>query len=175
MRNTWIIVKREYLERVRTRTFLVLTLLAPAIMTALMILPAKLATMGDKPQHFVIVASTQQFGEVVRQQLLSEPMVSEDGEGEGSETSRKPEDQYVIDLDTNSTEAERASLRDKVSNREIDGFLWVTDDAIAAHKVAWDTRETAGLREKSWIGDAVNRILEQQELAKAGMTSAQAQ
>ena len=175
MRNTWIILKREYLERVRTRTFLVLTLLAPAIMTALMILPAKLATMGEKPQHFVIVASTQQFGEMVRQQMLEEPMGGEEAEAEGSATQRKPEDQYVIDVDTNSTETEQASLRDKVSNRDIDGFLWLTDDAIAAHKVDWDTREMAGSREKSWIGDAVNRIVKQQELAKAGLTSAQSQ
>jgi ABC-2 type transport system permease protein len=135
MRNTWIILKREYLERVRTRTFLVLTLLAPAIMTALMILPAKLATMGDKPQHFVIVASTQRFGEAVRQRLLSEPMGSDEAEAEGSEAQRKSEDQYVIDVDTNTGEGERASLRDKVSNREIDGFLWLTDNAVAAHKV----------------------------------------
>ena len=175
MRNTWIILKREYLERVRTRTFLVLTLLAPAIMTALMILPAKLATMGEKLQHFVIVASTQQFGEMVRQQMLEEPMGGEEAEAEGSATQRKPEDQYVIDVDTNSTETEQASLRDNVSNRDIDGFLWLTDDAIAAHKVDWDTREMAGSREKSWIGDAVNRIVKQQELAKAGLPSAQAQ
>lgn len=175
MRNTWIILKREYLERVRSRTFLVLTLLAPAIMTALMILPAKLATMGQKAQHFVIVASTQQFGETVRQQLLADPMGNEEAESEGSEAQRKPEDQYVIDVDTNTGEAERASLRDKVSNREIDGFLWLTDDAIAAHKVDWDTRETAGLREKSWIGDSLNRILQRQELAKAGLSSAQSE
>lgn len=175
MRNTWIILKREYLERVRSRTFLVLTLLAPAIMTALMILPAKLATMGQKAQHFVIVASTQQFGETVRQQLLVDPMGSEEAEAEGSEAQRKPEDQYVIDIDTNTGEAERASLREKVSNREIDGFLWLTDDAIAAHKVDWDTREMAGSREKSWIGDSVNRILQQRELAKAGLSSAQSE
>jgi ABC-2 type transport system permease protein len=175
MRNTWIILKREYLERVRTRTFLVLTLLAPAIMTALMILPAKLATMGQKAQHFVIVASTQQFGEMVRQQLLADPTGSEEAEAEGGEAQRKPEDQYVIDVDTNTGEGERASLRDKVSNREIDGFLWLTDDAIADHKVDWDTREMAGSREKSWIGDSVNRILQQQELAKAGLSSAQSE
>jgi ABC-2 type transport system permease protein len=33
----------------------------------------------------------------------------------------------------------------------------------------------AGSREKSWIGDSVNRILQQQEFAKAGLTDAQAQ
>jgi len=29
MRNIWLIIKREYLERVRTTSFVVLTLLAP--------------------------------------------------------------------------------------------------------------------------------------------------
>ncbi len=71
LRNTWLIIRREYLERVRTRSFIVLTLLAPAIMTVLMLLPAKLATMGEKAKHIVVVTSTPQFGEIVRQGLLS--------------------------------------------------------------------------------------------------------
>jgi ABC-2 type transport system permease protein len=70
MRNTWLIIRREYLERVRTRSFVVLTLLLPAIMTGVMILPAKLATLEKKPR-IVVVTSTPQFGETVRQGLLS--------------------------------------------------------------------------------------------------------
>src|SRR5690349_13774477 len=100
MRNTWVILKREYLERVRTRTFLVLTLLAPAIMTALMILPAKLATMGQKAEYIVIVASSKPFGEMVRQQLLTELTASEDDESEETGAKQKPEDQYTIVVDT---------------------------------------------------------------------------
>src|SRR5580698_11650253 len=81
LRNTWLIIKREYLERVRTRSFVVLTLLAPAIMTVLLILPAKLATVGEKARHIVVVTSTAQFGEVVRQGLLSaSPDNSDDDE-----------------------------------------------------------------------------------------------
>jgi ABC-2 type transport system permease protein len=173
MRNTWIILKREYLERVRTRTFLVLTLLAPAIMTALMVLPAKLATMGQKAQHVVIVTSTQQFGETVRQQLLSDPLAGNEDEGDESGAKPKPEDQYVIDVDTNATDTERATLRDKVDTRAIDSFLWLTDDAIAAHKVAWSSREMAGSQEKSWLTEAVNHVVQQQQLSRQGLTSAQ--
>jgi ABC-2 type transport system permease protein len=173
MRNTWIILKREYLERVRTRTFLVLTLLAPAIMTALMVLPAKLATMGQKARHVVIVTSTQQFGETVRQQLLSDPLAGNEDEGDESGAKPKPEDQYVIDVDTNATDTERATLRDKVDTRAIDSFLWLTDDAIAAHKVAWSSREMAGSQEKSWLTEAVNHVVQQQQLSRQGLTSAQ--
>ncbi|MFZ0359690.1 MAG: ABC transporter permease, partial [Terriglobales bacterium] len=65
----------------RTTSFVVLTLLAPAIMTVVMILPAKLATMGEKTQHIVVVTSTPQFGEMVREQLSSA-----DAEDDGQET-----------------------------------------------------------------------------------------
>src|SRR5215467_1765312 len=171
MRNTWVILKREYLERVRTRIFLVLTLLAPAIMTALMVLPAKLATMGEKPEHIVIVASTKEFGATVRQQLLAEPLVSEENEDDAAK--RKPETSYTIDIDTTASESGRTVLRGKITTREIDGFLWLTDDAIAAHTVAWDGREKAGSREKAWIRDAVNRVVQQQELGKKGLTAEQ--
>jgi ABC-2 type transport system permease protein len=174
MRNTWVILKREYLERVRTRTFLVLTLLAPAIMTALMILPAKLATMGQKAEYVVIVTSTQQFGEVVRQQLMSELTSSDEDEAEEPGSKQKPEDQYTIVIDTTATESERASLRDKIDTHTIDGFIWLTDDAIATHKVTWTGREVAGSRERAWLGDAVNRIVQQQELSKRGLSSSQA-
>jgi len=175
MRNTWIILKREYLQRVRTRSFLVLTLLLPAIMTVLIGLPAKLATMGEKGQHIVIVASTEQFGEAVRQQLLAYPAVDDDEESSADNNAKqKPEDQYTIDIATNPTEAERASLRDKLSTRAIDGYLWLTDDAIAARKVTWYSREIAGFRERSWLSDAVSRVVQQQELASRGMPPKQA-
>jgi len=175
MRNTWIILKREYIERVRTRSFLVLTVLLPAIMAVLLALPAKMATMGQKGQHIVIVASTEQFGEAVRQQLLASPVVDDDEESSADDTARqKAEDQYTIEIHTNPSEAERASLRDKLSTRAIDGYLWLTDDAIAARKVTWYSREIMGFRERSWLSDAVSRVVAQQELASKGMTAEQA-
>jgi len=176
MRNIWIIMKREYVERVRTRAFLVLTLLLPGIMTVLMALPAKLATVGQKAQHIVIVASTQQFGETVRQQLLAGSVGDDDDETAGAENNarQKPDDQYVIDVDVNPTEAERAVLRDKVSSRAIDGYLWLTDDALAARKIMWYSREMMTFRERSWLSESVSRVVQRQELSSKGMPATQA-
>jgi len=171
MRNTWLIIKREYLQRVRTRTFLVLTILAPAIMTALMALPAKFAAMGEKPQHIVLVTSSASFGDTVRQQLLSAPV--EQDEDNPDAASQKPEDQYVIDVDANPSEQERSVLRDKVSTRAIDGYLWLTDDAIAARAITWYGRDTAGFRERTWLSQALSRTVQQQELSSKGITPAQ--
>jgi ABC-2 type transport system permease protein len=177
MRNLWIIIKREYLERVRTRSFLVLTLLLPGIMTVVMLLPAKLATMGDKTQHIVVVTSTPQFGEMVRQRFLSAMTVTDDVDDETAEAnSSKPklEQEYAIDVDSNPTEAERAVLRDKVVSQAVDGYLWLSDDAIASGKVTWTSRNMSGLGERSRLAATLNRILLYDRLAKNGMSADQA-
>ncbi len=173
MRNIWLIIKREYLQRVRTRTFLVLTVLAPAIMTVLMVLPAKFVSMGERAQHIVIVTSTQQLGETVRQQLLSNPIVDDEDGDSDSSSKPKPENQYIIDVDSNANDPERFALRDKVNTRAIDGYLWLTDAAIADHKVSWYSREIAGSRERTWLSESISRTVEQQELAHTGLASAQ--
>ncbi len=42
MHNVWIIIKREYLERVRSRAFWIMTILVPALMWGVIVLPSQL-------------------------------------------------------------------------------------------------------------------------------------
>jgi len=178
MRNTWLILKREYLERVRTPSFVVLTLFAPALLTVLLMLPAKLATMGEKANHIVIVTSTPQFGGIVRQGLLSSSLVTgENDDQAGSEPNtakQAPGKQYIIDVDSSPTEAERAVLRDKVVSRAIDGYLWLSDDAIANGKVAWASRNMSDFGESSRLSEKLNRIVQRARLSRQGFTADQA-
>src|SRR5271167_1158495 len=177
MRNVWLIIQREYLERVRTRSFLVLTLLLPGIMTVVMLLPAKLATMGEQAQHVVVVTSTPQFAEVVRQNFFSALTDTDDDDEASSQPNAakpKPEDEYVIDVDSNPTEAERALLRDKITSKAIDGYLWLTDDAIASGKVDWTSRNVTGFGERSRLSAALNRIIQHQRLSTHGISAEQA-
>jgi|HubBroStandDraft_2_1064218.scaffolds.fasta_scaffold09418_4 ABC-2 type transport system permease protein len=181
MRNLWLIIKREYLERVRTRSFLILTLLLPGIMTVVMILPAKLATMGEKAQHVVVVTSTPQFGEMIRQRFLSAMSATDNDDddddaanSQSNASKPKPQQEYVIDVDANPTEAERTVLRDKVSSQAIDGYLWLSDDAIASGKVSWTSRSMAGFGERERLSATLNRIIQFERLSKNGLTSDQA-
>lgn len=50
MHNTWLIAKREYLERVRTKGFIIATVLIPLLMGALVF---GSAYMGSKVQDLV--------------------------------------------------------------------------------------------------------------------------
>jgi ABC-2 type transport system permease protein len=170
MRNTWLIIKREYLERVRTRSFMVLTLLLPAIVAAVMVLPAKLATIGKKAQHVVVVTSTPQFGEIVRQGLLSSADNDDDEAASETNAAKQARDkQYIIDVDSNPTEAERAALSEKVSSQAIDGYLWLSDDAIASGKVTWVSRNMPGSGERSRLSEKLSRIIQYTRLSGSGV------
>jgi ABC-2 type transport system permease protein len=175
MRNTWLIVRREYMERVRTRSFIVLTLLLPAIIAAAFVLPAKIATMkSGAPRRLVVVTSNPRFGEVVRSQLLASAKEDEEDGTITEDAPKEQENDYIVEVDTNPTEAERAVLREKVSSGAIDGYLWLSDDAIAQRKVIYSGREMTDFMQKSWLSDRLTRAMAEQQLAVRGMTSTQA-
>lgn len=55
MNKSILILKREYLTRVKKKSFIITTLLVPIFMAALMFLPAYLATMDDKEERTIAV------------------------------------------------------------------------------------------------------------------------
>jgi ABC-2 type transport system permease protein len=184
LRNTWLVIKREYLERVRQRSFIVLTLLLPAIMIGAFVIPAKLSSMkSSKMQRLVVVTSTPQFGEIVRQQLVAKPddavsdagkAKAKDGEDKDLGDDDKPGRDYAIEVDSNASEAERAVLRNRVTSGDIDGYLWLSDDAVAARKVTYYGREAGGFMEKSWLSDQLDKAILLRELAQRGVSGTQA-
>jgi ABC-2 type transport system permease protein len=55
MNKTLLILKREYLTRVRKKSFIVTTLLVPLFMVGIMVIPAWLATRDDKLERTIAV------------------------------------------------------------------------------------------------------------------------
>jgi len=55
MNKSFLILKREYLTRVKKKSFIIMTLLVPLMMAALTILPTYLAMMDDKEERTIAV------------------------------------------------------------------------------------------------------------------------
>lgn len=55
------IIKREYLSRVRKRSFIIMTILGPILLAALMVGPALIAIMSDADYEVAIVDDTNMF------------------------------------------------------------------------------------------------------------------
>jgi ABC-2 type transport system permease protein len=61
MKKIRIIIFREFLTRVRKRSFIIMTLLGPALLAGLIILPIYLAQLSDRPKHIVVLDETGLF------------------------------------------------------------------------------------------------------------------
>src|SRR6202021_2953992 len=96
-------------------------------------------------------------------------------ESNAAKAKTRDEEEYIIDVDSNPTAAERDGLRSKVDSQAIDGYLWLSDDAIASGKVTWTSRSMAGFGERSRLSDALNRIIEYERLSKSGVSGEQAE
>src|SRR6476659_2235263 len=61
MHKIWLIVQREYLTRVRKKSFMVMTLLGPLLLAALIIGPAWLTTGSDDSETIEVLDESGLF------------------------------------------------------------------------------------------------------------------
>src|SRR3954471_13333016 len=103
MHNTWLVIRREYLERVRAKAFIVFTFLMPALMGLLIFLPGKLMSMKSaKSQRVVIVSSNQALADSMKQELM------QPAKGESSSSGGEAPQKYEVSVESSPTD----SLRD---------------------------------------------------------------
>jgi len=62
MREMFVIAKREFLERVRTKWFVAMTILGPILMVGLILIPALLAGRGSEGAKIEIIDQTGKLG-----------------------------------------------------------------------------------------------------------------
>ena len=76
MKKFLAIVKREYIQRVRAKMFIVSTVLLPAVMSLFGIVPAIIFSIETPPMRIAIVDQTGRMYAPVRQALFNEDFKS---------------------------------------------------------------------------------------------------
>ena len=72
MNKTWIIIKREYLTRVKAKTFIIMTLLMPLFAGLLVVVPTYLATRETTDTKTVAVSD---YSLLIKDKLKSNNVV----------------------------------------------------------------------------------------------------
>ena len=176
MHNTWLIIRREYLERIRSKAFIIMTLLMPVFMASTILIPAMLSDMkSGGTRHIVLVANNPEIAEAVKQQLMA-PQYSQaaDGKSDPGKSNQKAQaPHYAIDISTDTTEGERTLLRQQISDGKIDGFLWLADADLANRKVVYNAKDVTDFGESIELRNAVQSALVKRQLAQKGMSGAE--
>jgi ABC-type Na+ efflux pump permease subunit len=111
MHNMLLIAKREYLERVRTKAFLFMTIFIPALMLGVTVVPSLIASRASGTKHVVIAASNAETAELIHKQLLRPDDASDDEAGGPNQPMAS---RYEVEVVTDVSDAERATLTEKV-------------------------------------------------------------
>ena len=156
MRNVWLVIRREYLERVRSKGFIISTILLPAFVYGVTVLPTKLMMMKSGGSfHIVIAASSAPIADAVKTQL------------ESSDSGRK----YQVDEKITNNPQDRQELDSDVRAKKIDGYLWLTDQAIADNKAAFSALSTSDFGLNQNIREAANDGVTRARLVQHGVVA----
>ena len=135
-----IVAKREYLERIRSRWFIVMTLLVPAIMVAAIMIPAYIASHGTAStgvRHIRILdASGAGLGQQISAALMADSSLNSPGS-----------DSIVPRVDVIAASDVAARERDATEEarlpKHIIGYLTVTDSTLAGHTAHYAGRNAS--------------------------------
>ena len=182
MRKLWAVLKREYRETVKKPSFLIMTVLAPFLMGALMLVPALLASRGMGERRVAVLDGTGRLRAAVEGlagEAPAERSAFARGRGTNVPTGRiVPEYVDLFTVDPKNAVGpylERLSLERTPKERRLDGVLLVPADAFERPltHLTYFSRSSADLLAQERLGRAVNRALQRERLAARGLPPAE--
>ena len=165
MQKLWAIVQREYLERVRTKWFVIATVFGPIVFAALMYVPAYAASRSkasdDVARIRILDATGTEVGRRVATELNGGLM------GDTSLTR-------VVTLAPTEVERAESTATTAVLAKQIKGYLVLDHNALIGRGARYAGTNATSFTDMRRIELAVNREVLAQQLRTAGVTPAEA-
>jgi ABC-2 type transport system permease protein len=138
-KKIFIVAKREYLERVRTRWFLVMTLIVPVIMAGAILIPTYMASRGGAStsiRHIAIIDATGAgLGDRVAKALMTDKSLS------SAAPNEVPRVEVASSADVAAKEKDAAAEVQRP--KELSGYLVLTDSTLAGTSARYAGRDAS--------------------------------
>lgn len=152
------VIKREYLQIIKTKGFIIGTILGPVLMAALVLIPivAQLASVGEQKSISVIDLSGEIFPELEKK--LDHKM--KDG--------RK---RYILQecVPTSEVNALRGGLSQKVLAKEISAYLFIPKNILEGGETEYVSLHVSDFDEIRRINEVLNSVVIEKRLKKEGL------
>jgi ABC-2 type transport system permease protein len=163
------VVRREYLERVRTKGFVIGTILGPLLMGAMMIVPALAARSRGKPLKVAVLdrsGGLQKGVEAALQEARFDGKARFDVQAGAAppalaEAAGAPSGAAL--------DAREAALKKAVIEAELDGYVELPQDALASATASYFGRNVANRIDLRTMERSVSDVLVGRRLADAGL------
>jgi ABC-2 type transport system permease protein len=156
MHDILLIIRREFKERVASRSFLLGTLLFPLAMMALVLLP-RIVGRGGTERTFALVNEAPPGVAAAFTAALSRPPESAE------------DNTYRVVPVEGSIEQVRDDLARRVERKEIDGFVVLPADVLDGGTIAFRARNIGSFAVVRDLRSAGNRAVQSERIRRAGI------
>ncbi len=160
MAKLWAIIKREYLERVRSKWFLIATFFGPIFFSAIIIVPAWLASSSkattDIYNTTILDATASGFGHRLAINIA----------GDSTIPGRMPEVKVVAP--SMLTQAESLATH-QVMQKDKTGYIVVDQQTLAGEAARYAGRNATSIADMSQIKSAIRETILASRLEKVGL------
>lgn len=160
MSDILLIIQREFLERVRSKAFVIGTIIFPFLMLVMFVLPTLLDRGGSERTFALVDEAPGGVGEQF-EAILTAPPEDEDA------------NRYTLARVTGTLQENQAELTRRVLAEEIDGYLVIPPDVLESNAVIYRARSIASFGVSADIRRASSRAVQAERLQRAGLDGAQ--
>ncbi len=157
------VIRREYLERVRTKAFWISTLLVPVFMGGMMVIPAWLAARGGGEFKIAVLDETGRF---------FDPMAAQVSESLAQDGATLEVNLVRVDPGPDP-QATREQVKEDVQAQTYDGLLIIPSTLPAAGQPEYIAPNVAAFRLLSVLEKSVNSVIIADRLTSAGLDPSQ--
>jgi ABC-2 type transport system permease protein len=172
MNKILVVLRREFVSRVRTKAFIISTLLLPVFISAVVVLPALLSRSGNHTSHVAIVDATgDSLGLAIQQALTAQRLT-----GDSVNVPRYQVDRVVTPFDRLTATRDSLVALTGVSRNKmpqsLDGVMVVDSGTRATGKLEYLGSNTSALEAMGELEGTVSKVLIGSRLQRSGVDPA---
>ncbi|MBD3290401.1 ABC transporter permease subunit [candidate division KSB1 bacterium] len=155
--KSWTIFKREYLTRVKTRGFVIGTIIGPVLLLLISIGPGFLMNLQSEKEKNISVVD---LSGVVYEKL-------DEAIDDTTETGSRIYQFKEILATESKLDSVKSTLRTKVDQNEIDAFLVIPPDAVDKNESEYYAKNVSNFEENSKFRSAISGIITEYRLKQS--------
>ncbi|HJP90802.1 MAG TPA: ABC transporter permease [Pyrinomonadaceae bacterium] len=169
MRKFFAVVKREYMQRVRAKMFIVSTILLPLVMSLFILVPAIILSIDTgSPMRLAVVDQTGKVYGHLKGALESDD--SRQGADNATRRGGRRFGRFVlqeVNANGQSLDQLRTNLDQRLRARDLDGYLILPPEFLQSGQVEFFNRNPGDLLSNGTLQSALNRAIREQRLIEA--------
>ena len=173
--NVWLIARREYIERIRTRGFVLTTVMIPSIMAMFIFGSAFLSEKASHTLRIAVVSSDVQLSLDLQEELQREAQAPGDDAAERLRDA-KAKPNFVVDAIDPGPNTQ-ARLDRELDDDVLDGYLWITPSRVSGGRPSFSftPRSSGQGYVRGILAGALEKVLIREQLHHEGVVASDAE